>query len=113
MLSVKSAGLRKRGIPPSTPQNNIEAPTAAVARVSAPHRGDGRGMARSGQPVVNRGSDFATPNRGLACPRMAGDQQHDTLAGGTRPVEPEIDRIPGPIEVEAVKVDHPVRADRT
>lgn len=83
-----------------------------MARVSAPHRGDCAGVARSRQPVVNRSPDLAAPNRGLALPRMAGDQQHDTVAGGNRPVEPEIDRIPSPVEVEAVKIDHPVRTDR-
>ena len=49
-----------------TSQNEIEAPAAAVAAVSAADRGNVGGMARCRQPVVDRGADSPALNRRLA-----------------------------------------------
>ena len=43
---------------------------------------------------------------------MAGDQEHDPLAAGDRPLERAVDRAPRAIEVHPVKVEHAVGLDR-
>jgi hypothetical protein len=83
-----------------------------VAPVSSANRGDPGGVARRGEPVVDRGADPATLNRRLARPVMAGDQQNDPDAVRNRPIEAEIDRPPRGLEVHAVKIEDAVRFDR-
>jgi hypothetical protein len=83
-----------------------------VAPVSAANRRDPGGVARRGEPVVDRGADLATLNRWLARPVMAGDQQDEAIAVRNRTIEAEINRPPRGLEVHAVKIEDAVRLDR-
>ena len=58
-----------------------------MAAVGAPDGGDAAGVARGGQPVVDRGADLAPLDRRLAGPMMAGDQQHHAVAARDRLLE--------------------------
>ena len=73
---------------------------------------DLRRVARRFEPVVDGGADFAPLHGRLARAVVAGNEQDDTLAAGDRTLEPAVDGAPGLVEVEPVKVDHPVRFDR-
>src|SRR5260221_8319230 len=74
----------------------------------ATHRGNRTRMPRRGQPVVHRGPDFAPLYRRIARAVMTGDQQQHTLAAGDRLIEPAVDRRPGAVEVQTVKVEHAI-----
>ena len=83
-----------------------------MTAVGAAHGGDVRGMAGSGQPIVNRCSDAPALDRGLARPMMARDQEQHPLTASDGLFEAAIDRRPSAVEVHAVKVQDSVRLDR-
>ena len=76
--------------------------------VSASYGGDVFGMARSREPVVNGRSDAASLDRRIARPMMAGDEQYDPVPARDRLLQAAVDRIPGRVEVHAVKVEHAI-----
>lgn len=65
-----------------------------------------------GQPVVHGGANLAALDRRIAGAVVSGDQQQDAITAGDRLLQATIDRRPGSIEIEAVKVQDPVRLDR-
>lgn len=73
---------------------------------------DFRRMARSGQPVVDCGSDLAALDRWFTGTVMASNQKHDPLAARDCLIKATVYRTPGAVEVHAVKVEHSVRLDR-
>jgi len=84
-----------------------------VTAVSAADRRNIRSVARGGQPVVDGRSDGAAADRRLAWAVMAGDEQDHPVASGDRLLERAVDRAPRAIEAQSMKVDDPVRLDRT
>jgi len=74
----------------------------------AAHRSDRGGMARGGQPVVNGGADLAPFDGRLAGSMMPGDQQQDAITARDRLFQTEVDRRPGAVQVQSVKVEHTV-----
>jgi len=44
---------------------------------------------------------------------MAGDEEHEAVAARHRSVELAVDRPPGAVEAQSVKIDDPVRRDAT
>ena len=104
--------LKKGGNRYGSAQDYVEAAAPAVTAVRGPDRGDPRRMARSRQPVVNRGPNSPALHRRLARARVAGDQQQDPLAGSDRPLQRPVDRAPRRVEAVAVKVERAVRARR-
>jgi len=84
-----------------------------MTSVSAAHGGDVRGMARGGEPVVDRGADPPALDRRIARPVVTGNQQHHAVAGRYGAFETTVDRLPRAIEVHAVEVEHAVGLDRS
>lgn len=82
-----------------------------MAPVRAPHRGDARGMARNGKPIMDRGPDSSTLKRRIALPLMPCDQQENTVASCDRPLQGAVDRFPSAIKAMAVQIQRPVRLD--
>ncbi len=82
-----------------------------MAPVGSADRGDPRRMARSGEPIMDRGSDASALDWGLSRPRMPGDQQQHPVSGHDRSLQSGIDRAPGSIEIETVKVEHTIGLD--
>ena len=80
--------------------------------VSAAHRGDISGVARRGEPVVDRSADAPAFDRRVARAVVAGDQKQHAVAGKNRLLEPAVDRLPGGVEGQAVKIERPVGLDR-
>ena len=62
-------------------QHNVQAAAPAMAAVRPAHSSDARGMARGGEPIVNRGADSPALDRGSARAVMPGDEQQDPVAG--------------------------------
>ena len=58
-----------------------------------------------GEPVVNGGADAPTLDRGVARAMMAGNQQHDPVAGTNGALKPAINRLPGGVEGHPVEVE--------
>jgi hypothetical protein len=81
--------------------------------MSAANRRDRTRVARGGEPIVNGGADFPAPDRRIAWAMMPGDQKDDALAPGDRLFQPAVDRAPGAIEREAVKIEHTIGLDGT
>ena len=80
--------------------------------VSAADRGDGAGVARRREPVVNGGADLAALDRRIARAMVASYQADDALAAGDRLLEAAIDGIPCAVEREAMEIEHAVRLER-
>jgi hypothetical protein len=83
-----------------------------MARVRGTYGGDARCMRRGSQPVEHCGTDFAASGGVIAGSSVAGNQEHDALSGGDRPLQRVIDRSPRLVEVAPVKVQCPIRLDR-
>jgi hypothetical protein len=83
-----------------------------VAAVRGSNRGNPRSMARRCKPVVNRGADSTTLDGRLACPSMTGNQQNDAFIARNRPLQRNVDRIVGAVEIVTVEIERPVRANR-
>ena len=96
-----------------TSKNDIKASPAAVTPMSAADCCDIAAHGARPQPVVDRGTDGAAPNRRLAGPMVAGNQEKDSLALRDRMFQVPVDRAPGAIERHSVKVDDPVRFARS
>jgi hypothetical protein len=77
--------------------------------MSATHGGDTIGVARDGEPVVNRCADRPAPDWRLTRTVMTGDEQKDAVAACDRLLESAIDRVPRGVEGHSVQVEHPVR----
>src|SRR5688572_13333140 len=92
-------------------EDDVEAPASAMAAMGAPDGGDPRRVARCREPVVDRGPDPPSLDGRLAWPLMAGDQQHDAVAGGDRLLQDGVDRAPGTVEIMAVQVEDSVGGD--
>ncbi len=93
-------------------EDNIEASTPSVTRVSASHGGDFRRMAGHGQPIVNGGADPSPRDRRFTGPLVACNQQDEPVSCPDGILERAVDRRPGAIEAVAVQVECPVRNDR-
>ena len=65
------------------------------------------------KPIVNGRTDLAALDGRLAGSMMAGDQQQNTITAGDGLLEAAVDRRPGAIEGQSVKVEHTVRIHRT
>lgn len=65
-------------------------------------------MARGREPIVNGRSDAASLDRRIARPMMAGDEQYDPVPARDRLLQAAVDRIPGRVEVHAMKVEHAI-----
>lgn len=76
--------------------------------VGGADRGDGGGVTRCREPVVDRGADLAALDRRFARSVVTGDQKDDALASGNGALEPAVDRRPRAVEGEAVKVEDAV-----
>jgi hypothetical protein len=81
-----------------------------VAAVGAADRGDSRSVARGGEPVMHRGANFPSLDRGLAGPMMAGDQQQHPLAARDCLLEAAVDRGPGFVQAQPVEVQDAIRS---
>jgi hypothetical protein len=92
-------------------QNDIEAAASTVAAVRSPHCGDGVCVAGGGEPVVDCRTDRAAPDRGIARPMMAGDEQHDALSAADRLLKAVVDGSPRGIEAHSVQIENAVRLD--
>lgn len=79
--------------------------------MSAPDCGDGAGVPRSGEPMLDRGTNPPANERRIALTPMPGDEQYQPVTAGNRLLETAIDRPPGGIEAMPVQIDHPVRRD--
>ena len=75
------------------------------------NRGDFVSVAGRREPVVDGGANAPAPDRRIAGAGVAGDQQNDPLAVNHGLLERPVDRLPRPVEVVAVKIDHPVKLD--
>ena len=77
--------------------------------MSPANRGDRAGMARSREPVVDGGPDFAALDRRIARAVVPGDQQNHAVASRNRLLEAAIDRLPGSVERHPVEIERAVR----
>ena len=66
-----------------------------------------------GKPIVNGGANLAPLDGRLARAVMSGNQQQDAVAACDGLVESAIDRGPGAVEGQSVKVENAIRLDRT
>ena len=76
------------------------------------NRGDPRRVTRCREPVVNGGADLATPDRRLARPMMARNEQDEAIPGIACAFQGDIDGPPSAVETVTVEVDDPVGLDR-
>lgn len=83
-----------------------------MTAMRAAHCGDFVRMPGCGEPVMDRGPDAAALNRRIAGSMMTGDQQDYPLATSDRLLQRTVDRSPGPIEVHAVEIEHPIGLNR-
>jgi hypothetical protein len=83
-----------------------------MASMGASHGGNGRRVARQGQPVVNRGTDAASFDWRSSGAVMPGDQEDDPLAARKRLFKDAVDRAPGAVEVHPMQVEDPIGLDR-
>jgi hypothetical protein len=79
--------------------------------VSAPNRGDFRGVARRREPVVNGGPDAASLDGRSPVAMVPRDQQQHSIAPCDCFFERSVDRPPGAVEGHPVKVEDPVGLD--
>lgn len=110
-LYVKQARLIFGGTSTGSAQYYVKAAAAAMTPVRSPYCGDSRSMARRRQPVVHRGSNPSALHRRFARPRVTGNQQDDPLAARDCPLESKVDCSISAVEIVAVEVERPVRAD--
>ena len=82
-----------------------------MAAMSAPNGSDFGGVARGSQPVVDGGADLASLHGRFPGSCVTGDEKQDSVPRGDCPVQPDIDRIPGLVEVQPVKIQNPVGLD--
>lgn len=82
-----------------------------MAWMRRPDGGNFAGVPRGGKPVVNHRADRAAPHGRFACALVAGNEQQDALAAHDGVVERSVDRPPGAVEAQSVKVDDTVRLD--
>jgi hypothetical protein len=61
------------------------------------------------EPIMDRSADRAAPDWRLTRPLMSGDQENDPIAARDCLLERSVDRPPGAIETQSVKVDGPIR----
>ena len=80
-----------------------------MALVRTANGGNHRGVARRGEPVVNRRPDATALDWRIARPVMAGNQQQHPVASSNRTVEGMIDRGPSGIERHPMEIEHAVR----
>src|SRR5207302_528854 len=102
-------GVKKKS---SAPENDVQAPPAAMASVRAANGGNARRVPRSGKPIVNGRADAAALDRRLARPVMTGNEQDDPVARVNRLLENTVDRSPRGVEGHPVEVEHPIRLGR-
>jgi len=60
---------------------------------------------------VNRGPNSAALQRRFALTLMAGNQQHDPVPGGNRPLQSKVNRLPCTIEAVAMQIQRSVGID--
>lgn len=65
------------------------------------------------EPVVNRRADAATLDWRLAGTMVASYQKQDAVAPSDCPVKRTVDRQPGAVEIEPMKVENLIGFDRT
>lgn len=80
--------------------------------MSAPNGRNFAGMARCREPIVDRGADGSPPDRRLARPLVAGDEEQDPVAARDRLLERPVDRSPGAIQGQSMEVDNSVRLEQ-
>ena len=96
----------------AAPENEVEAAASTMPAMGTANGGNAAGMAGRCKPVVDGGTNPSPLDRRVARPMMPGDQQQDTVAGRNRSFQGDVDRVPCPVEVHAMKIDNPVRLDR-
>lgn len=94
-------------------QNEIKASAAAMAAVCPADGSNVARVARRRQPVMHCRTDLSPLNRRFAGTMVSGDQQDQAVARPNGVFEAPINCAPGPVKTHAVKVDGPVRLDRT
>ena len=77
------------------------------------HRSDVARVARMGEPVMHGRANPTALDWRLACPGMARNQQKDAVALRNSSLKPLVDRVPGTIQIMAVKVENAVGLKRT
>src|SRR4051794_36371845 len=65
-------------------------------------------MARGGPPVVDGGAELAALDGRLAGAMMPSDQQQNAVTPRDRLLQTEVDRRPGAVQVQSVKVEDTV-----
>ena len=78
----------------------------------AANRCDRRSMARGGKPVVDGGANLAPLHRSFAKPVMSRDEQDDPITARNCLIETAVDREPGAVERQPMKVEHTIGLDR-
>lgn len=90
-------------------KDNVEASTATVATVRTSDRSDARRMPGNRQPIMNSGPN-STPYKGrFALALVTGNQQQNTFTVGNGSLQRAINRLPGPVERMAMKIERSVR----
>ena len=84
-----------------------------MAAVCTTDRGDVAGVPRRRQPVMHGSTDLPPLNRGFAGAMVSGDEQDHPVARPNGVIEAPINCAPCPVQTHAVKIDGPVRLDRT
>jgi hypothetical protein len=84
-----------------------------MTAMGASHCGDMLRMPGCREPVMNRGPDATALDGWFAGPMMARNQQKNAVAACYCLLERMVDRGPCTIEVHAMKIEHPVRLDRS
>jgi len=79
----------------------------------AAHRGDPRGVAGRGKPIVDRSADSAALYGRIAAPVMARDEQHDAFTRSDRPLQAPVDGAPRGVEIHSVQIEHAIRLNFT
>lgn len=83
-----------------------------MTAMGAANRRDRSGVARCGQPIVNRSPDLPSLDGRIAGPVMPSNQEHDTVTSGDGLLQPAVDRGPCAVEAMAVQVEHPIGLNR-
>lgn len=82
-----------------------------MTTVRSTHCGNAIRMTRCCKPVMNGGTDLPALHRRFARTMMSRDQQQDAVPVVNRVIEAAIDRAPGTVQSQAMKVEHAVRFD--
>ena len=83
-----------------------------MARVGSADGGDPGRVARDGQPVVYRRTDFSALDRWFPGAMMARHEQDEAVSGALGPLERQVDRPPRAVEAMAVKINDAVGLER-